>query len=180
MLKLWRTVTFDQSTIADNTATNDGGGILNLVGNISVQVGGGDAASRVTLTRTSITDNNASSGGGIYNEDSAPLTDCHIAGNHAIFGGGIYHDSSNIFMRKDYGGLEFSGTTFASNSALRGSRLRQWLCGNSQLPVYGQFRFAWCGGLQRSWHDDSECLHVYGQRHCQWAGGVQLPRSRHV
>ncbi|MFN9720829.1 MAG: hypothetical protein ACK58L_19210 [Planctomycetota bacterium] len=121
-------VTFDQSTIADNTATNDGGGILNLVGNISVHAGGGDAAGSVILNRTRLTDNSASSGGGIYNEDSAALTDCHIAGNHALFGGGIYHDVGNTFMRYNrrdyyYGRLQIAGTTFANNSAADGGAI---------------------------------------------------------
>ena len=65
------------STIANNVASGDGGGVAN--------------AGTITLTATGIRSNTAAgNGGGVYNSGTAALVDCQVSGNSAASGGGIY------------------------------------------------------------------------------------------
>ena len=71
------TATVSGSSIIDNTASGDGGGVAN--------------AGTITLTATRIRGNTASGdGGGLYNSGMAALVDCVVSGNSAASGGGIY------------------------------------------------------------------------------------------
>jgi hypothetical protein len=70
------TATVSGSSITNNTAAADGGGVAN--------------AGTITLTATRIRDNTAAAdGGGLYNSGMAALVDCLVAGNSAASGGGI-------------------------------------------------------------------------------------------
>ena len=67
------------------------------------------AASRLTLTNTTISGNSASAGGGIYNSfGTVSLTDSTVSGNSAPSGGGIFNFSGTATLRS---------STFASNTA---------------------------------------------------------------
>jgi Right handed beta helix region len=71
------TATVSGSSIIDNTASGDGGGVAN--------------AGTITLTSTRIRRNSAAAdGGGMYNSGTAALVDCVVSGNSAASGGGIY------------------------------------------------------------------------------------------
>ncbi len=71
------TATISGSTIANNVASGEGGGVAN--------------AGTITLTATGIRGNTAAGdGGGVYNSGTAALLDCQVSGNTAASGGGIY------------------------------------------------------------------------------------------
>ena len=91
------------STVSDNFADQNGGGIYN-----------GEGASLV-VTRSTFSGNDANLGGGIYNDGGTTdpdgrvtVSDSEVGGNAAVFsGGGIYNS----------GVLDVAGTTITGNSA---------------------------------------------------------------
>jgi len=128
------TMTISSSTVSENTG-GLGGGILNIgsappaslaivdstvSGNRSSQAGGGIASlAPLTLTNTTVSDNEVreGNGGGIWSENTLSLTNCTVSGNRALGdcspyvgnGGGIH-----VF----YGdGLTITGTTLSGNYA---------------------------------------------------------------
>ena len=74
-------------TIRNGNTTDNGGGIYNDHGN-------------VTLTSCTVSGNYAEdNGGGIYNDDyNMTLTNCNISENEAYTGGGIYNEDGNMTM----------------------------------------------------------------------------------
>ena len=67
------------STVADNAAENEGGGIFNL--------------SRATVSNSVIRNNTARSGGGIFTHGNLSLSNSTLANNVALnYGGGIYNN----------------------------------------------------------------------------------------
>jgi CSLREA domain-containing protein len=114
-------LTLVESSVTDNLAVTDAGGIYNN-GNLSIQKSalgrntagsGGGIRSYTTLTihESTFFDNEATSnGGGIFNSGTLDITNSTFTGNTAVnyYGGGIYNDSGNL-------GLYHS--TFAYNAA---------------------------------------------------------------
>ena len=111
MLDVEGTTTLHQTTVSDNTAVLDGGGVAvadsqltlkdaTVVKNSAAGVGGGLAVtfdSVATIENSRINDNTAGfSGAGLYNEDSVTtLRDSEVVGNRAVGpfgrGGGIFN-----------------------------------------------------------------------------------------
>ena len=107
------TATITDSTISNNWASGDGGGILNpedssgtsakltvsgsnIIGNTAVVAGGGifNALGTATVTGSVISENSAKFGGGIDNEGPFAMlavSDSKISGNSATYGGGTYN-----------------------------------------------------------------------------------------
>jgi predicted outer membrane repeat protein len=112
-------VVIEKSVIKDNTAAVDGGAIYNK-GNLSISessieennalVGAGIANyNSAVISKSSITGNDGVSGGAIYNRDSLILSESNISGNNATFGGAVYNSGDD---------LNITGSTITSNSAL--------------------------------------------------------------
>ena len=114
------TLTITNAVVANNTASSNGGGLLNsgnaviknatFSGN-SANKGGGiynnaGSSSNLTLINVTISGNHATKaftntglGGGIYNDGSAKLTNVTIANNTAaVSGGGIYDNNALGFV----------------------------------------------------------------------------------
>ena len=125
------------ATLMDNTFENNsvtfasGGGLANEGGTVTLS---GDTFQGNTANNTS---DGGASGGGIYNDGTATLTDVTFNANSAIHGGGLASDrmltlTDDTFMDNsapfgDGGGLDNEGgtakstdDTFASNSAVAG------------------------------------------------------------
>jgi hypothetical protein len=111
------------SSIRDNSAAEDGGGLYNAAGTMMIDA-------------STFSGNSADSGGGISNGGSLTLTTSMISGNSAILGGGIDNigllaiaesmlsdnsavaDGGGIF--NDGGGVAVAGSMFLRNSAALG------------------------------------------------------------
>jgi predicted outer membrane repeat protein len=142
------TLTVSNSTVVQNTATGDGGGIFNegkvtisgctLAGNKASTLGGGiyssGRGSTLTITGSSLLGNSASSaGGGIFVEGSGTLSisGSTLSGNSAVNGGGIdlYSGAATVSgctltaNSATYGGgiYDYTGTLTVSGSTLGGS-----------------------------------------------------------
>jgi len=118
------TLTLAESTVSQNRAVQDGGGVASVAelvvtestisGNAAKSGGGVYSSGTATFERSQITGNTASTtqgqGGGIL-AVSGPLTvfKSRVAGNSAFDGGGIWSDVS----------LEFSESTVSGNTAAR-------------------------------------------------------------
>lgn len=92
-------ITLTSSIINDNSVGADGGGIYNG-GFTSPSYKDSDqvAYGNLTLIYSTISDNSASSGGGIYNNGTLSLNNSTISDNYARdYGGGIYNSSFNEF-----------------------------------------------------------------------------------
>ena len=115
------TVSIDNSLLNNNSATQ-GGGVYNsglftstnstYIGNSAVEKGGGihnvSGFGNVTVTLSTLNDNSASEGGGIYNEgEEVAINESILEDNFAQWGAGIYN-------------LEGSTAT-AANSTLSGN-----------------------------------------------------------
>ncbi len=129
------TVNVTDSTIYNNSATDDGGGIYNyssgtvnvtdstISGNSATYGGGIDNNSygTVNVTDSTISGNSATTGGGggIFNDSSGTVnvTDSTISGNSATDGGGIFNDSygtvnmAGSILDNTTGGNCFGGVT---------------------------------------------------------------------
>jgi CSLREA domain-containing protein len=98
------TLTLENCTLSENSATDGGGGIYNAGGtltltsctlskNSAIYGGGGgifNADGTLTLTSCTLSENSASNGGGIYTYyySTATLTNCTLSGNSAPSGNG--------------------------------------------------------------------------------------------
>lgn len=116
-------ITLQYSTLNNNTATGDGGAILNgagtatltddiLSGNHADVSGGGifNDSSTLILTRVTLAGNSADAGGGILNyRATATLTNVTLSGNSAVRGGGF----DNYY----FGIATLANVTFANNTA---------------------------------------------------------------
>jgi hypothetical protein len=90
-------LTLSGGTLRDNSATNDGGGLLN--------------AGTATLTGVTFSGNSAPGGGGLYNSRTVTLTDVTLSANTvSASGGGLYNDGTAMLA----GGV-LSGNTAAVN-----------------------------------------------------------------
>jgi hypothetical protein len=104
-------LTLQYSVVSGNTAIGDGGGIMHWYGNINVThtairdnivisasgAGGGLFASlgSLTISSSEISGNTApDSGGGVFSNAVAEITNTTISGNSAQFGGGLLISSS--------------------------------------------------------------------------------------
>jgi uncharacterized repeat protein (TIGR01451 family) len=116
------------SLIADNTATDSGGGLLN--------------SSNLTISSSTFTNNRADTGGGLFliGAVDSTLTNVTISGNSARFGGGLTNESTGVgtllndtiafnsatrtgggvLSRTNRGGLTFVNTIVAKNTAVDG------------------------------------------------------------
>jgi hypothetical protein len=128
-------LTLNNLTVANGRATN-GGGILNnssntlvvnnstISGNIAfvtvglTGIGGGiHNNGALTVSNSTISDNNASNAGGIWNDDPSntltvsTVSNSTVSGNKANFGGGIY----------DSGTLTVSNSTISNNTGFLGT-----------------------------------------------------------
>lgn len=137
------------SSVSNNTAVADGGGIFVIAGNGGgVQVGGGSGGEvyESQVDHCDISNNNAQRGGGLFSQFLIVLTNSIVRGNQAITGAGLYHEGQHptlfsnftftapqntMFLNNraqgDGGGMyldgtsELAGCTFQSNTAGRGS-----------------------------------------------------------
>ena len=93
------TLTVSDSTISDNNADGDGGGIQN------------ESGGTLTITNSTITGNSSGgNGAGVENLGALSITDCTITANSGSGGGGIYNN----------GTATVTGSTIANNSAGEG------------------------------------------------------------
>lgn len=132
------TLTMNNVTVGENTATFHGGGLENDGGSITLvsvtfsdneagDSGGGMhnvVTDSATLTNVTFVGNEAEEGGGgLFNVDSGPLlTNVVFSGNAAGFGGGMYNlNSSNGFP-------ELANVTFSENVAnsFGGGGMNNW------------------------------------------------------
>jgi hypothetical protein len=148
-------ISITDSTVADNTANgvgsgspNGGGGIhsvgvagsttidnCTISGNTGVYYGGGLTGQGFTIKNgTTITDNTANQGGGIYATYNVDISDSFVDGNHAGYGGGLYSSAN---------GVTVEDTTFDSNDANGGAGIyskaadsftRCYITNNSATP----------------------------------------------
>jgi predicted outer membrane repeat protein len=123
-------LTLTNSTLADNSASNSGGGIfvnygaatldnVTLTGNHAGHGGGiADFEGNIALTNTTLAGNSAvDSGGGIYATGVATLTNTTLAGNTASFGGGINVLDGNLtLINSTLSGNAASPNTFGPGS----------------------------------------------------------------
>jgi hypothetical protein len=99
------TLTVDQSTVTENSASQAyGGGIYNtgtarltrstVSGNTAAVQGGGidNAAGKLTLVDSTVSGNSGLYGGGIRNHGSATLFNSTLFGNGGFIGGGVLND----------------------------------------------------------------------------------------
>lgn len=125
-------LTVADSSLTDNSAGTDGGGIYNPLGTLTISrstLGGNSAGNNggsifnqatLSLSDCTLDSNSASNGGGIYNAidvfpdgtiiffASVDISSSTLTGNTASFGGGIYNYASR---------LTISDSTLDSNSA---------------------------------------------------------------
>lgn len=108
------TLTLINSIVSDNSATDDGGGIMS---------NGTSSSAALTLANTTLSGNSARFAGAIYNAGessgraSLTLTNSTLSGNSAtVYGGGIYNDS---FLGGD-AIVILINCTFSGNAASRG------------------------------------------------------------
>ncbi|TVR87877.1 MAG: hypothetical protein EA411_06465, partial [Saprospirales bacterium] len=100
--------TISNSLLEGNFAVNDGGGIFNLGSTVQAQFSG-------VLSNSIVNDNEATNGGGIYNDEN---TDYHIINSDIELntaseeGGGIYFHNNSTY--------EISGSSFTENSSFDG------------------------------------------------------------
>jgi hypothetical protein len=80
------TLTIDWCTLSGNSARGSGGGIFDLVGNITIE-GGSALTGNAAVTGGGIYVNNNASGTGAF---ALTISNCTLAGNSATQGGGIY------------------------------------------------------------------------------------------
>ena len=80
-------LTLTDSTISANSAGVDGGGIFNYNPNDQTYSAGTTATT--TVIGSTISNNQATNGGGIFNDDTLTLTNTTVAGNSASTGGGV-------------------------------------------------------------------------------------------
>jgi len=117
------TLTLNYSTVSGNTATKEGGGIVNSMINFN-------EAGRVTLNNSAVSGNSVtgtgSSGGGIYNNGTVTLNNSTVSGNSVTgtssSGGGIFIQNygylSNYVVPVAEANLTYS--TIYDNTANRG------------------------------------------------------------
>jgi CSLREA domain-containing protein len=139
----WGTVTINGSTLSDNSASFDGGGIRNrgtvtisssskLSGNSATYGGGIANWGEVTISGTTLSSNSASgSGGGIVNWGTVTISSSStLSNNSASYGGGIDNwgtvtvsDStlSSNAASSEGGGISNHGTVTVSGSTLSGN-----------------------------------------------------------
>jgi len=122
-------LTLDACVITDNTATGDGGGIVNTVGNLTIQnstiadniaengCGGGISSfgGTVTLSDSHVSGNTAPevNGGGIMNRGVLNLFGTSVDGNSSMYGGGIRNKAS--------GRISLEGCSVSDNTAYSGA-----------------------------------------------------------
>ncbi len=92
------TLTVSDSTISDNNADGDGGGVQN------------ESAGVLTITSSTITGNSGGNGAGLENLGTLTITGSTIAGNSGSEGGGIFNS----------GTATVTGSTIENNSAGHG------------------------------------------------------------
>jgi subtilisin family serine protease len=103
------------SSIENNTATTDGGGIANL--------------GSLTIEQSALLNNTAVNGGALLNQSTASLTNITISGNDSTNGGGILNDSGATLSllhatiadntaTSSGGGVHNVGTTNVSNTII--------------------------------------------------------------
>lgn len=99
-------ISLSESTVTDNAAASDGGGVGLFLGFL-------------TVTKSTIAGNTAQGfGGGIYSESSHPhLTDSTVTGNTAHWGGGIASQSLTTHNTADPNDLTLTNSTVAENAA---------------------------------------------------------------
>jgi len=140
------TLTVRNSLLAANSVSHDGGGIWNtgilevsnsiLSGNVANEDAGGaifNFAGRLTVRASTISDNSAAVGGGVYNQVFGSATiqqSSTLSGNSAEDGGGIVN-AGTLTVRDSTlcgnsvsdrgGGIENFGTTTLRNSTLLGN-----------------------------------------------------------
>lgn len=106
-------MTVQRTTIASNTVssgTGRGGGVANngvtvvdastLYGNVAIDGGGlfNGSSGTLTVTNSTISDNNANGGGGLQNRGTSNLVHATVADNDALGGGGILNISGSITL----------------------------------------------------------------------------------
>jgi len=126
-------------TYCANSATWDGGGVFNDMGNLTLDscafrhnyayLGGGvnsgpyDYSSAPTLVDCSFSENSAESGGGLYDGGYGPhtLTNCSFIANSAVLGGGIYSEQNRE--------VSYKNCVFVANTASeRGGSMYMYCC----------------------------------------------------
>ena len=134
-------VTFQDVTITDGTASGDGGGIraqngasvvlrdVDLTHNYASGDGGGVfvGPGSLTINNSSIVDNFADSGGGVFSEDGTSITGSFFQGNVAsAAGGGLsigVADQSTTSLRSSVTSASVTGTRFSGNVASDGGAI---------------------------------------------------------
>ena len=166
------TITFDSTVFATPQTITLGGTQLELSNTTGAETitgpaagvtvsGGGlsrvfqvDAGVTASLSGLTITDGNASSGGGLYNLGTATLTDCTVSGNTTTGnGGGIYSNHATITLNyctisgntagvgnsRSFGGglLSIFGTATLTDCTVSGNTARGGGGGGGGVYLYG-------------------------------------------
>jgi CSLREA domain-containing protein len=113
-------LTIARSTITNNSATGQGGGILNTVNDPFRRQG-----ASLTLTNSTVSGNSAGSGGGIANSPlrsgaGLRLTNSTVARNSATQEGGGIFQTGGVIEDEDQGFLALANSLLAQNSAPTG------------------------------------------------------------
>jgi CSLREA domain-containing protein len=113
-------LTIARSTITNNSATGQGGGILNTVNDPFRRQG-----ASLTLTNSTVSGNSAGSGGGIANSPlrsgaGLRLTNSTVARNSATQEGGGIFQTGGVIEDEDQGFLTLANSLLAQNSAPTG------------------------------------------------------------
>jgi predicted outer membrane repeat protein len=164
-------LSLENSTIANNQAGTNGGGIgqyetqgnsminisnCTLSGNSAFYLGGGIHVNSDgwSIQNTTISGNNSSEGGGLFNNGILEMVNSTISGNQAEEGGGV--------MQSGYDEAYFSFVTVAENTAISGGGLEvdvarikitnSIVAGNSPQNCLGDIV-----PINRNLDDDSSC-----------------------
>jgi hypothetical protein len=156
-------VTLSGSTLSNNMATRQAGGIWNLVGQLAIsgstlcrnsafdEGGGIDNGAAATISASTLSDNSAGNGGGIWNGGSLTVSLSTLSDNHATYRGGAIENvgigtisgstvSGNSAEQQAGGGISNGGnftvenvSSVVNNQAPVGSDLADW----GQLTITG-------------------------------------------